>query len=73
MGKVPDYHGRGRPPILPIPDKDWKYLQIIKTRTGSKLLSVISKVIYGNEKEVKEMLGEHTAYVERTHLTGADR
>ena len=72
-GKVRQYHGRGRPPILPIPDKDWKYLQIVKTRSGSKLISVTSKVIYGDEKEVKDILGEHTAYVERTHLTGADR
>jgi hypothetical protein len=68
-GKVPEYHGRGRPPILPIPGENWKYLQIVKTRSGSKLISVISKVIYGDEKEVKDLLGEHTAYVERTHLT----
>jgi hypothetical protein len=26
-------------------------------------------VIYGNPNEVKNLLGEHTAYVERTHLT----
>ena len=68
-GKVPEYHGRGRPPILPIPGEDWKYLQIVKTRSGSKLISVISKVIYGDPDEVKDLLGEHTAYVERTHLT----
>jgi len=68
-GKVPEYHGRGRPPILPIPEEDWKYLQIVKTRSGSKLISVISKVIYGDPDEVKDLLGENTAYVERTHLT----
>jgi hypothetical protein len=32
-GKVPEYHGRGRPPIVPIPGEDWKYLQIVKTRS----------------------------------------
>jgi hypothetical protein len=68
-GNVPEYRGRGRPPTLPQPGKDWKYLQVIKIREGSKLVDVIPKVIYGDPKEVKDMLGEHTAYVERTHLT----
>ncbi len=27
------------------------------------------KVIYGDPAEVQELLGEHTAYIERTHLT----
>jgi hypothetical protein len=30
---------------------------------------VTTKYIYGDPKEVKEILGENTAYVERTHLT----
>lgn len=68
-GKVPEYHGRGRPPILPVPAEDWKYLQIIKMRAGNKLISVTPKVIYGDPDEVRNILGEHTAYVERTHLT----
>jgi hypothetical protein len=68
-GKVPEYQGRGRPPTLPQPGEDWKYLQIIKIRAGNKLVDVISKVVYGDPDEVKNMLGEHTAYVERTHLT----
>ncbi len=29
-GKVPEYSGRGAPPKLPQPGKDWQYLQIIK-------------------------------------------
>jgi hypothetical protein len=68
-GKVPEYCGRGRPPILPQPSENWKYLQIVKIRQGSKLVGVIPKVVYGNTNEVKDLLGEHTAYVERTHLT----
>jgi hypothetical protein len=68
-GKVPEYSGRGRPPTLPLPGKDWKYLQIVKIREGSKLVAVIPKVIYGDPDEVKTLLGENTAYVERTHLT----
>ena len=54
---------------MPQPRKDWQYLQVIKRREGSKLVSVTIKVIYGDQEEVKKVLGEHTAYVERTNLT----
>lgn len=37
-------------------------------REGSRLVDVTPKVIYGDTQEVKDLLGEHTAYVERTHL-----
>lgn len=68
-GKVPAYSGKGRPPTALKPEKDWHYLQVIKKREGSKLVSVTTKVVYGDPEEVKTLLGEHTAYVERTHLT----
>lgn len=68
-GKVPPYSGQGRPPTLPQPEKEWCYLQVIKKREGSKLVSVTTKVIYGDPDVVKKVLGEHTAYVERTNLT----
>jgi hypothetical protein len=68
-GKIPEYGGRGRRPKALQPGEDWRYLQIIKERRGSKLVGVKVKVIYGNPEEVKALLGEHTAYVERTHLT----
>ncbi len=68
-GKVPEYGGRGTPPKLPKPGKDWQFLQVIKKRKGGKLESVHIKVIYGDPEEVKAKLGCHTAYVERTHLT----
>ena len=68
-GAVPQYGGRGRPPTVPKPGKDWQYLQVIKRREGSKVVSVTTKVIYGDQEEVKKVLGEQTAYVERTHLT----
>jgi hypothetical protein len=68
-GIVPQYSGYGRPPTLPKPGKGWKYLQVVKKREGSKLISVTIKVIYGDPEEVKNILGEHTAYVERTNLT----
>jgi len=68
-GTIPEYGGKGRPPTVPQPGKDWQYLQVIKRREGSKLVSVTSKVIYGDPQEVKQVLGAHTAYVERTNLT----
>ena len=68
-GKVPEYGGRGAPPKLPQPGKDWLYLQVIKKRKGGKLESVHIKIIYGDPEEVKAKIGCHTAYVERTHLT----
>jgi hypothetical protein len=68
-GKVPEYSGHGRPPTLPLPDENWKYLQVVKIREGSKLVDVTPKVIYGDPDEVKALLGENTSYVERTHLT----
>src|SRR5947209_14279059 len=68
-GKVPQYSGKGRPPTALKPEKDWQYLQVIKQREGSKLVRVSTKVIYGDPEEVKAVLGEHTAYIERTNLT----
>ena len=68
-GKVPEYCGRGAPPTLPKPGKDWQCLQVIKKRKGGKLESVRIKVVYGDPKEVKKKLGCHTAYIERTNLT----
>lgn len=69
-GKVPEYSGRGRPPTRKRPQPGWTYLQRVKQRnqkghvTGTK-----KKVIFGNEEDVLEQLGQHTAYVERTQLT----
>src|SRR5260370_7093619 len=68
-GKVPEYGGRGAPPKLPQPGKDWQCLQVIKKRKGGKLESVGIKIVYGESKEVKAKLGCHTAYIERTNLT----
>src|SRR5260370_29947035 len=68
-GKVPEYSGRGAPPTLPKPGKDWQFLQVIKKRKGGKLESLRIKVIYGDTEDVKAKLGRHTAYVQRTHLT----
>jgi hypothetical protein len=68
-GTVTEWCGQGRPPTRPQPGKTWKYLQIVKKREGGVVKSVTSKIVYGNLKEGKASIGEHTAYVERTHLT----
>ena len=69
-GVVPEYGGRGRPPTRKKPGSDWLYLQMVKQRDehghfeGTEL-----RVIFGTKAEVVELLGESTAYIERSHLT----
>jgi hypothetical protein len=69
-GRVPPPSGRrGGVPQHPQPQPEWQYLQVIKQRSGGRLVRVRTKVIYGDPAAVREALGEHTAYVERSHLT----
>jgi hypothetical protein len=72
-GKVPEYKGRGRRPPTKKkrPQEGWQYLQMVKQREKGRVIGVIkAKVIYGeDEREVLELLGQSTSYVERTNLT----
>jgi len=68
-GQVPEYRGVGRPPTIKRPQKEWQYLQVVKIRSGSRLIGVTIKVIYGDPETVPDSVGAHTAYVERTNLT----
>lgn len=69
-GRVPPPTGRrGGVPKQPQPQPDWQYLQVIKTRSGGRMLRVKTKVIYGDPAAVPAFLGAHTASVERTQLT----
>lgn len=68
-GEVPPYSGKGRPPTRKRPRSDWQYLQVQKIRSGSQLVEVRTEVVFGDPDEVVEMLGEHTAYIERSQLT----
>jgi len=69
-GRVPEYSGRGRPPTRKKPGADWLYLQMVKQRdeyghfAGTKL-----KAIFGSLDNVIQLLGETTAYIERSNLT----
>ncbi len=68
-GKVPEYKGRGRPPTKKRPGAGWQYLQMLKQRENGRVRGVKAKTIYGDEREVLELLGASTSYVERTNLT----
>jgi len=68
-GKVPDYSGRGRPPMKKQPQAGWKYLQVIKKRKNNRVVGTRLKVVYGDKEDVLKLLGSSTSYVERTHLT----
>lgn len=68
-GKVPEYQGVGRPPELKRPQEGWQYLQVVKEHSGSRLVSVTTKVVYGEAREVTDLLSTGTQYVERTNLT----
>ena len=69
-GLVPEYGGRGRPPTRKKAGTDWLYLQMVKQRddhghfAGTKL-----KAIFGSLEELTQLLGEVTAYIERSNLT----
>lgn len=67
-GKTPEYTGRGRPPKRKQPQPGWRCLQVIKHHSGSRLIRITSRVIYGDPNEVPDFLGLNTAYVERTNL-----
>jgi len=69
-GMVPEYGGRGRPPTRKQPGDDWLYLQMVKQRDESgHVTSTKLKVIFGSRDEVIDLLGQSTAYIERSNLT----
>lgn len=68
-GKIPEYTGRGRPPTCKQPQPEWKCLQVIKHRSGGRIIGITHRVVYGDPKEVPDLMGLNTAYVERTNLT----
>jgi len=65
-GKLPEYSGRGRPPIRKRPLPGWKCLQVTKHRSSGRLIGITYRVVYGDSKEVLSLMGLNTSYVERT-------
>ena len=68
-GEVPPSQGRGRPPTQKQPQPEWHYVQVIQERSGRRVTAVRITVVYGEPEEVLDLMGRHTAYVERTNLT----
>lgn len=68
-GRATPYSGRGRPPTRKQPQPGWKCIQVIKRRSGGRIIGITHKVVFGDQKDVCELMGKHTAYIERTHLT----
>ena len=71
-GLVPEYSGRGRPPAQPQPGEGWLYLQMVKQRDDhGRLRGVKLKAVWGGLDELMGLLGQSTAYIERSNLTAA--
>jgi len=69
-GEVPAYQGRGRPPTKKQAQSQWQYLQIVKQRDSKgRLIGIKPKAIFGEEQDLIEIFGSHTAYIERSHLS----
>lgn len=68
-GKVPKYKGIGRPPTRKRPQPGWQYVQMIKQRENGRVVGIKLRVVFGDPVETLELLGQSTAYIERTHLT----
>jgi IS1 transposase len=70
-----EYKGIGRKPnpVL-VPSPDLKYAQIVKNKANNEVVGLSQRVIYGDPKEVMELLCPmskghiHTAYAERINL-----
>jgi hypothetical protein len=69
-GTVPEYGGRGRPPTRKKPGRDWLYLQMVKQRDErGRFIGVKLRAIFGTKAKVVALLGQSTAYIERSQLT----
>ena len=74
--ETPEYKGIGRKPgpVL-VPPPYLKYAQIVKNKTNDEVAGMSQRVVYGDPKEVIELLCPmskghiHTAYIERMNLT----
>jgi len=69
-GVVPEYSGRGRPPTRKQAQAGWQYLQMVKQRDEhGHLQGVKLRVVFGKKSQLIKLLGQSTAYIERSHLT----
>ena len=73
--KGPRKRGRPRKPKLRAPPQ-LRYAQVVKHRRKGRVVSITTKVIFGKEQEVKELLGAshvsksvNISFIERNNLT----
>jgi hypothetical protein len=50
-------------------DRTGSICKVVKQREKGRVIGTETRVIYGDEQLTPRLLGEHTAYVERTNLT----
>ena len=69
---MPPYKGIGRKPLPKlVPLDELKYVKVLKNRVKNYVVETIQRIIFGNPKEIFEMLGVDldgyisTSYVER--------
>jgi IS1 family transposase len=67
--------GRPRNPIM-LPHPDLNYVQVVKTRNNGRVVKVETKLVFGTQEKVDEILSNctvsnsiNTAFVERSNLT----
>jgi hypothetical protein len=68
-GQMPPYKGRGRLPTRKQPQPGWQYVRMVKQRDQGRVVDIKIRVIFGDPVETAALLGQSTAYLERTHLT----
>jgi IS1 family transposase len=77
-GKIefPQYKGIGRKPLPKlVPLDNLKYVKVLKKKVKNIIVETIQRIIFGDPKEIFEMLGADsdgfigTSYVERINLT----
>ncbi len=75
--QFPPIGNRGRPKnTMLLPHPDLNYVQLVKTRTKGRVVKVETKLVFGNQEKVDEILANSTvsnsaniAFVERSNLT----
>ena len=69
-GVVPEYSGRGRPPTRKRACPGWQYMQMVKQRDErGRVQGIKLRVMFGKKSELLALLGNSTAYIERSNLT----
>jgi hypothetical protein len=69
-GEVPAYSGTRRPPTHRCPQPGWQYVQMVKQRENGRVVGIKVRVVFGDPVATLALLGQSTAYIERTQEVG---